>query len=273
MISDYLLERYFTQGYIHLRSVIPLDTIYEIRNQIADLIVDQTRKIEKYKSELLDGAIIDSRYLDLRNDLSTAKRASFVYDGIKKIPLVAQLSSSQIFEDLAKVLMKSDRVGFAPRGYGIRIDTPNDKAHLTPLHQDYHTNMGSVDGITFYCPLFSLDLSTGPLIVYPTSHKLGLLSVERATQHNLSTDLVPMISNSDLEQFKAVQPNVEAGDTLALNNLTLHQSGFNNGTHSRWTLISRWFNLKDQGAIARGYKCGVNEGVNFEDEHPDLINI
>jgi len=272
MLDERQIQKYKFEGYLHVENLIPLNLIETIKDQIFNMIIDQSDSQKIVSKEPRDISKLDHLYLKLKDDPFTRNKSSFVYDGAKKIPIVAQLSSSQLFEDLAKTLIGSNRVGFAPRGYGFRIDTPHDNTHKTPLHQDFHTNLGSTDGITFYAPLFSLDISTGPLIVYEGSHSLGLLRVKKSNKTNESTDLLPVISDIDLQKFNSVQPIIKAGDILAINNLTLHQSGNNNGSHSRWTLISRWFNLGDSGAISRGYKCGVNDGFKFEDVHPEFFD-
>ena len=196
---------------------------------------------------------------------------SQIYSATKKLPQFARFASSLKSEHLARELMGSKQVAFSDRGWGLRIDYPNDRKFSTPLHQDYHTQIGSRDGIVIWVPLTDVSMDMGPLIFWPKSHQLGILPVKYSTIANGSTDLEIEINPTTLAEFRKTQVEVKAGTAVVINFLTLHQSGFNLSQRNRFSLLSRWFNFEDSAAISRGWHGGIQDGHVFSNVHPELV--
>ena len=196
---------------------------------------------------------------------------SQVYAAAKKLPQFVRFAASLKNENLARELIGSKHVAFSDRGWGLRIDYPRDQKFATPLHQDYHTQIGSMDGIVIWVPLTDVTFDMGPLIFWPKSHKLGVLPVRQTTLNSGSTDLAIEIDSGTLERFQRTQIEVRAGTAVVINFLTLHQSGFNQSTRNRFSLLSRWFNFDSAAAIERGWHGGIQDGHSFGSVHPDLV--
>jgi hypothetical protein len=214
----------------------------------------------------------DSESMDVKFNLllrTNRVSAGHVYSASKKLSAFARQVSSIKNEELARKLIGSDFVAFSDRGWGLRIDSPGESKFSTPLHQDYHTQLGSLDGIVISTPLTDVTMEMGPLIIYPRSHHLGLLNAKEIQTESASTDLDLDVSSVLIDKYPPIQPEVKSGDAVVINFQLLHKSGINNSSRSRFSLLSRWFNLNDSAAISRGWHGGIQEGYKFLDVHPN----
>ncbi len=89
--------------------------------------------------------------------------ASRLYDVVKKIPSFIRWATDPHHEELTKVLLGARRIGFANRGWGMRMDHPNHDETLTQLHQDYVSQLCSQRGVVFWTPLHDVDAALGPV--------------------------------------------------------------------------------------------------------------
>jgi len=194
--------------------------------------------------------------------------ASVVYDAVKKLPSYVQLAACPRHAQLARELLRSAFVGFAPRGYGIRLDHPGEDKFLTQLHQDYTSQLGSPRGIVLWSPLRDMTGELGPVVLYPGSHKLGIQRIEKRGEGSYGLQLP---NAAELRRrFTATAPEPEVGDLVIADYLLLHESSPNRSPKTRWAMISRYFDFTESTGIAHGWKGGLAEGNSFETVHPEL---
>lgn len=109
-------------------------------------------------------------------------------------------------------------------------------------HQDYPSNLGSLNGVTVWMPLQDMHDEIGPLEVVPDSNTLGLLphtgQVPVLVEDNYTYESVPM----------------RLGDALFFDALTIHRSG-NNVTDDkiRWSIHLRYNDVMEPSFIERKY--------------------
>jgi ectoine hydroxylase-related dioxygenase (phytanoyl-CoA dioxygenase family) len=194
--------------------------------------------------------------------------ASLVYDSVKKLPSYIQLATCEKHARVARQVLRSAFVGFAPRGYGIRLDHPGEDKFLTQLHQDYTSQLGSPRGVVFWSPLRRVSREMGPVVLYPGSQRLGIQAIEKVGQGSYGLQ----IPNADelRRQFRATAPEVEVGDVVIMDYLLLHESSPNVSGHTRWAMISRYFDFTENVGAGYGWKGGLAEGNSFEKAHPEL---
>ena len=72
------------------------------------------------------------------------------YDSVKMLPCTIELLSFSKTLSLVKKLYGMKHFGFLRSAYGFRLDYPNRSKFLTQLHQDYHANLGSPDGLVLH---------------------------------------------------------------------------------------------------------------------------
>jgi phytanoyl-CoA hydroxylase len=118
--------------------------------------------------------------------------------------------------------------------------------HKTPIHQDWRSVQGSVDGVTMWMPLFDVTLNDYPLEVLPGSHLRGLLpSADHAFGHQVEEGTV------DEAQFVAVP--LERGTAAFFSGFLAHRTGMKGGDQVRVALSYRFNNAEDPSFVSRGY--------------------
>jgi ectoine hydroxylase-related dioxygenase (phytanoyl-CoA dioxygenase family) len=197
-------------------------------------------------------------------------RASQVYDALKRLPSYVRLATAGKHVAVAKQLLKSAFVGFAPRGYGIRLDHAGEDKFLTQLHQDYTSQLISPRGVVFWSPLRKVTAALGPVVLYPGSHLLGIQRIEKRGQGSYGLHL----PNEETlrQQFVAVAPEPDVGDVVIMDYLLLHESSPNRSDRTRWAMISRYFDFTEPIGKSHGWRGGLAEGNSFEHVHPELTD-
>lgn len=264
-------ENFLRDGYIVIEDFVPHEILVSIRLELLGLIelLVKVNKLDGFADlNYSDDGTLDEAFLRLRG--VDPKLTSRIYAAAKKLPSVARFVTSDAHLDVARELIGTKKVAFSDRGWGLRIDYPNDVKHATPLHQDYHTQLGSVNGIVIWVPITDVSLDMGPLVFYPKSDSLGIQRVKKVDTGSLSTDLEIDIDSLDLENFSGLQPEVKAGTAVIINYLLLHKSGKNLSQKCRWSILSRWFDFENRQSIERGWHGGVQEGFKFEEVHPEF---
>lgn len=197
-----------------------------------------------------------------------------VYDAVKQIPALMRLVASGRNEQLFSELREASVPGIAAGGYGIRIDNPGEERFRAPWHQEYPAQLRSLDGVVFWTPLIPVTCELGPVSLCPGSHRDGLVPVYTRDPEN--PDKVGAyglrLKDEDwlVPRYGQVAPLPDLGDLLVLDFLTLHASGLNTGTRSRWSIQFRYFNFADPTGRAHGWKGSYAAGVDFRVIHPEL---
>lgn len=264
-------ENFLRDGYVLIEDFVPREILVGIRLELLGLIqlLVEANKFNGFADlNYSDDGILDEAFLRLRE--LDPKLTSKVYAAAKKLPSIARFVTSDAHLNVAQQLIGTRKVAFSDRGWGLRIDYPNDVKYATPLHQDYHTQIGSVNGIVIWVPITDVSLDMGPLVFYPKSDSLGIQRIKKVDNGSPSTDLEIVISSPDLENFSGLQPEVKAGTAVIINYLLLHKSGKNLSQKCRWSILSRWFDFENRQSIERGWHGGVQEGFKFEEVHPEF---
>jgi hypothetical protein len=78
------------------------------------------------------------------------------------------------------------------------------------------------------------------------------------------------VTAEQLDQ-QSVQVPVRAGDALLVHSLTLHRSGANHSSRSRWAINPRYSDFLDAQLVARGWRSGrgMHKQI-FAEVHPEL---
>lgn len=265
------LEEYNKSGVVYLESFYDLNTeILPIQKDIYRLIgIIIKEHLLPIKQENFSPDNFDSGLQELVKN--HRKHVSDVYDAVKKLSSYVRLANSVKNENLAKELLNSEFVGFANRGYGIRMDNPNEDKFLTQWHQDYVSQLCSPKGVVLWSPLRDVTMNTGPVVICPGSHHEGIFPIIRDGHgsHGLK------IKNEDMiiGRYQSVVPEVKSGDMVVIDYLTLHCSSPNRSQATRWAMISRYFDFLDKTGISYGWKGGLQEGYSFETMHKELTEI
>ena len=197
-----------------------------------------------------------------------------VYDAVKQIPAFVRLLGDPRHESLFITLRPGAIPGVAAGGYGIRIDNPGESRFRAEWHQEYPAQLRSLDGLVFWSSLVPLTPELGPVQFCLGSHIDGALPVLTAAQTGSKKSGAYALRLKDetelLSRYEKISPLTSPGDLVLIDFLTLHASGFNQSTRSRWTMQFRYFNFDEPTGLAHGWKGSFAAGVDFRQVHPEL---
>jgi hypothetical protein len=197
--------------------------------------------------------------------------AGILYDAVKKLPSYVRLSNCKKHEDLTKILLATDFPGFANRGYGMRMDHPSEDKFLTQWHQDYVSQLCSLNGIVLWSPLRNVTSEMGPFRLCPASHRDGIFPIVRAGEGSYGLKIKD--EEKIVARYSSIVAEVFLGDLIVIDFKTLHTSSPNRSNRTRWAMISRYFDFLEPVGISHNWKGGLQEGNSFEQVHPELSEI
>lgn len=259
------------EGFLYIRGLYdPKKEIRPIQRDIYRLIgmvlADDGAAIEReaFGPETFDAGL--DHLLKGRRQL-----VSRIYDAVKKIPSYVKLSCTERHEHVAAALLRTDLVGFANRGYGMRMDNPNEDQYLTQPHQDYVSQLCSPRGLVFWSPLRRATVETGLVRIFRGSHVHGVFPIVKTEDG--SRGLVIDGEEDLVRKFEHADVEVDPGDAVVMDFMTLHQSTPNRSDRTRWSMLSRYFDMNEPIGRSHGWKGGLAEGNSFESLHPELTRI
>jgi hypothetical protein len=267
-------DEFLARGFVRLRGFYDLEREIEpIQRDIHAIIGILLAKYGLPSADPFDPARFDAGYSALL--ASDRRRAGEVYDAVKHIPALLRLVATERHERLFRELRGTDLPGVASGGFGIRIDNPGEERFRADWHQEYPTQLRSVDGITLWTSLVPVTEDMGPVRFCPGSHRLGMLRVHTRDPANPDkTGAYGLIlENRDeiVARFEQEAPLVDPGDLILIDYAVLHASGHNRSSRSRWTLQMRWFNFRDPVGIRSSWRGGIVDGSLLASVHPELV--
>lgn len=226
-----------------------------------------------FKQPDFSGETFDAGYAEL---IARDRRwGGEVYDAVKQVPAFMRLVSGERNERLFAALRGTESVGIAAGGYGIRIDNPGEEKFRSLWHYEYRDQLRSVDGVVFWTPLVPVTREMGPVQICPGSHVGGLRrSYLRDPEHPEKTGAYAMRVEGEkelIDRYGVVAPTSRPGDLVLMDFLTLHSSGSNVGTRSRWSMQFRLFGFTHPSGIQIKWTGCVANGVQLKDVHPELV--
>jgi len=197
-----------------------------------------------------------------------------VYDAIKQIPafmtLIGNARNSEIFQRLRPGSVP----GVAAGGYGMRIDNPGEEKFRAQWHQEFPSQLRSIDGVVFWTPLLAVTPDMGPVEIAVGSHKEGLIPVYEDDAGVGKSGAYALHLDGEqerLKKYKVVAPCTKPGDLVLMDFLTMHQSGINVSKIPRWSIQFRLFNFADPVGIKLGWRGSFATGQKFSDLVPELV--
>jgi Phytanoyl-CoA dioxygenase (PhyH) len=242
------------------QEILPIQRgIYDIIDLVAQ------RHGETLPREPFHGENFDTGYSSLI--MKNRAYGSEVYDLVKQIPAFLRLISSPESERLFCELRGSGFAGIGAASYGIRIDNPQEEQYRAHWHQEFLYQPQSIDGVVFWTPLVKVTPDLGPVVICAGSHKNGLSLYSKNGAHAQKNGAYKVGIYEDekvVSSYKKIAPLSEPGDLIIMDFLTIHQSGFNVSTRSRWSVQSRFFNFQDPVGMRIGWKASVTAGSDIE---------
>ncbi len=197
-----------------------------------------------------------------------------VYDAVKQIPAFMRLVTNLRNDDVFRALREGSVPGLAAGGYGIRIDNPGEEKFRAHWHQEFPSQLRSVDGIVFWTPLLPLTADMGPVEIAEGSHAEGIVPVYEDDKGVGASGTYALHLDREQERlakYNIVAPLTTPGDLVLMDFLTLHQGGHNKSKTPRWTIQFRYFNFADELGTRIGWRGSFAAGIKFADVLPELL--
>jgi hypothetical protein len=197
-----------------------------------------------------------------------------IYDAIKQIPAFVALVGGQRNADLFTALRPGAMAGVAGGGYGIRIDNPGEARFRSWWHQEFPTQLRSLDGLIFWSPLLPVTPEMGPVGICAGSHKEGVVPVhdDDGGEGRSGAYAVRLKNEAEIvARYEQVAPLTNPGDLLIMDFLVLHESGHNVSPWPRWTMQLRYFNFLDPVGVKIGWKGTFAAAERLRDVLPELL--
>jgi len=185
------------------------------------------------------------------------------------------LVGSQRNADLFTALRPGAMAGVAGGGYGIRIDNPGEAQFRSWWHQEFPTQLRSLDGLIFWSPLLTVTAEMGPVGICVGSHKEGVLPIldDDGGLGRSGAYAVRLQNEAEIVgHYAKVAPLTRPGDLLIMDFLVLHESGYNISDWPRWTMQLRYFNFNDPIGIKLGWKGTFAAAEKLRDVLPELLS-
>jgi hypothetical protein len=261
------------QGFTRIPGFYTREQLAPLKHRITDIIA---RLHALYLGSPLPAGDFDSDAVQCAYMAMVAhdrKLGGVVYDAVKQIPEFVRITASGKNLALACALRGSNFMGIARGGDGIRIDYPNESTYMAPWHQDYLSQLGSIDGLVFWSPLVDITMENGPVELCVGSHKDGPRPIYY-TDASLAGTAYGM-RLLDEEKIVATYPRrfgeCLTGDLWVFDYLLLHRSSANRTPLPRWTMQLRYFNFNHAASAAMGWPNGFSQGNKLTVFHPELI--
>ena len=268
------LEAFQREGFVVVRGfyeAVEIEPIQRGIHAIIGLVIEEqglTIEQPPFAPENVDGGFQGL----IAHDRALGGR---VYDTVKQIPAFIRLVASTKHEAVVRQVRATDQPAIAAGGYGIRVDNPQEEKFRAGWHQDYPAQIRSLDGLVFWSPLLAMTPQLGPVEFCVGSHKEGLAPVREADAANpdktAAYGLTLVDEEARVANYEKAAPMTGPGDLLLVDFLTVHRSGENISTRSRWSLQMRWFNFSEPTGKKLGWPGAYAAGQDLRAVHPEMV--
>jgi ectoine hydroxylase-related dioxygenase (phytanoyl-CoA dioxygenase family) len=118
----------------------------------------------------------------------------------------------------------------------------SEEYYKTPMHQDWPSMEASQNSLVVWVPLVDVNKENGSIIIYPGSHKNGIL---------------PFTTEGGFAKVEyegeSIQPEMKVGDVAIFSTKLVHESGPILNDTIRWSCHFRYTDILEQDFIERGY--------------------
>lgn len=198
-----------------------------------------------------------------------------IYDAVRKLPAYYAIANAPEVWSLVTHLLGTDLLGWCSNGSGIRMDHPDEDKYLAHWHQEYPSQLKSLDMLTLWIPIVPVDDTAGSVLLCPGSHVEGIMPILLHDPLNANRNGSKASEVIDIDRLTQSYPTTSydtvPGDLLALHGLTLHRSQPNRSNRTRWSMQLRYFNFRDETGRRIGWTEGMLAGVDLRDVHPECV--
>lgn len=184
------------------------------------------------------------------------------YKVSRRFASIKSLIASNEFIKINKQLMETKLVSIC-HFIALRVDfhQEKEKKYITDIHQDFPYIQGSLNGVTFWMPIYSTE--TAPEYI-PGSHKLGLQKCKEFSINKKSgTKTLEMLKYYS-KQKKFSNTSCNFNEMLIFNTLLIHRSSRKKYQKPRLSLQFRYDDITQKNMFDKNYPEGLYLGDKFK---------
>lgn len=241
-----LIENFLKNGFLILKSAELLNLKNVLHKEMSELngILSERLELDLQKDVLNDLPFITQlEELYKREKDHQATRA--MYELYPSLPSVNGLLNQHFFLNAAKAV--GIDLPIASTLPIVRVDRPNQKRFLTPIHQDSWFSLLSKKSVTFWFMVTQHQKSMGPLDVIPGSHKLGTLPVRPFNSQN------PFTTQKEFKDEEFTSVFLDEDEALLFDQNLVHKSSTNQSQAPRLSIQIRYSDAFTLNSMTSSY--------------------
>jgi ectoine hydroxylase-related dioxygenase (phytanoyl-CoA dioxygenase family) len=233
---DMLRSQLDKDGYVIFKKFLNKDFVTNIRKP-AEAIFQIQFDTFGYKEEFKDNMI----HLFNEHEEIFKNCGKLIQTGL--IPLYQLASDPELVTYLEELGIEFPNMCTRPVLFFNHPELAKEEVYYkTPNHQDWSSMEASLNSLVVWVPLVDVNKKNGSIIIYPGSHKNGVL---------------PFKANGGFAQVEyegeSIQPELEIGDIVIFSTMLVHKSGNILDDSIRWSCHFRYTDMLEQDFINRGY--------------------
>jgi ectoine hydroxylase-related dioxygenase (phytanoyl-CoA dioxygenase family) len=234
-------KRFFRDnGYLHLRSVIPLNKIYRFRNTFFDLLTDFSGlKIKKNFDDL--------KLKDILKKFRKKNKTKFFkfFRTVSLTKTFCDLYNHEKINEISSELLKTRITDLIIAESQFRLDEPNDKLFNLDWHQDasyYKQDSKGTSSLVINITVQNQIYEMGTPLIKVGSHKSGKKKIRVLKNKSKVLQLMPSRMFINNPNYKTAFIKSKPGDIVIYDMRLLHKSGYNKSKKVRFSVLARAFN-------------------------------
>jgi ectoine hydroxylase-related dioxygenase (phytanoyl-CoA dioxygenase family) len=231
------IDKFHDDGFLHLKNFLNAETIElfhkNLRCKLS--IILKEKNINVNVDEYIDINTLIKHIVKIDR-----KILSYIYDGMKGLPMLFQISSSKEILYLSDLLQNGENPFLIDVNF--RIDLPNEEKFAFDWHQDFWYTHTDPNSLVFWIPFTNINEKNGRLKVIPLTKTKGQIAKVEAEKNFLAYNAAYNLKDGlELDFNDYSDFDMDAGDVLIFKHSVFHKSGVNNSDYyPRFTLQIRY---------------------------------
>lgn len=258
-------------GFIHLKNFLSTEVIALFQKNLfcqLDIILKEKNIIfNVYEYSDINLLIKDVVKID-------RKILSYLYDGMKGLPLLFQISSSNEILYYSNLLQNGTNPFLIDVNF--RIDLPNEEKFAFDWHQDFWYTHTDPNSLVFWIPFTNINEKNGKLKIISLVETDGKIARVKAEKNFLAYNSAYNLEEGlEIDFDNYFDFDMNAGDVLIFKHSVFHKSGVNSSDYyPRFTLQVRYSDYDLPVFKFQNWRYGTisRDGSSYQNVQDSILN-
>jgi hypothetical protein len=266
------IDSFHNHGFFHLKNFLNTELIELFHKnllcQLEIILKEKNINLNVYEYSDINLLIKDVVTID-------RKILSYLYDGMKGLPLLFQISSSKEILYLSNLLQNGNNPFLIDVNF--RIDLPYEDKFAFDWHQDFWYTHTDPNSLVFWIPFTKINEKNGKLKVISLSKTKGQIAEVEAEKNFLAYNAAYNLKNGfDIDFNDYFDFDMNAGDVLIFKHSVFHKSGVNSSDYyPRFTLQIRYSDYDLPVFKFQNWRYGTisRDGSSYQNVQDSILNF